>query len=188
MKSTFKKVTYRRVLRYTKAPENMKHYIGKYVASAREHFCTIYLPNADTFQENNVEMRLMKRIRETLREKGLETEVLLRETTEHVIDTGNPDGEFDSDEIMYKYVALNKEGHDCVLSRTYVRDAEGHSYHNGFKWVDLHGKLGGVTKVGSSHECLARDPYELKYKGAADADSILEHTISLVRVFPQLSQ
>lgn len=188
MKYAHMKVTYSRVLRYTAAPENLKHYIGKYVGSHRDHFFTNYLPNADMFQENTVEMQLMERIRETLREKGLETEVLLRETTERVIDTGNPDGEFDSDEILYKYVALNKEGHECILRRTYVCDTEGHFKHDGFEWVDLHDKLGGTVKIGSFHECVARDHNELKYKEATNADDILENTISLVRIFPQLSR
>jgi hypothetical protein len=188
MKYTHMKVTYSRVLRYTAAPEKAKHYIGGYVAREDKDFLTKYLPNALMFQENIVEMRMMKRIRETLREKGLETEVLLRETTERVIDTGNPDGEFDSDEIMHKCVALSKEGHNCILHRTYDLDADGHFKHYGFEWVDLHDKLGGTVKIGSFHECFARDPNELKYKEATNADSILENTISLVRIFPQLSK
>lgn len=188
MKLTHMKVTYSRVLRYTAAPEKLKHYIGKYVSREAKEFLTKYLPDALMFQENIVEMRMMKRIRDTLREKGLETEVLLRETTERVIDTGCPDGEFDSDEIMYKYVAINKEGHECILHRTYTRDDKGNLHYTGFEWVDLHDKLGGVVKIGSYHECVARDPDELKYKEATNADDILKDTVSLVRIFPQLSK
>lgn len=189
MKYAHLEVTYSRVLRYTGAPENLKHYVGKYyVGSDSDYLLTTYLPDADKFQENIHDMRLMKRIRETLREKGLETEVLLRETTERVIDTGNPDGEFDSDEIMYKCVALSKEGHNCILHRTYDCDTEGHFKHYGFEWVDLHDKFGGVVKIGRFDECVSRDPNALKYKEATNADDILENTISLVRIFPQLSR